>query len=144
MSKNVKFATESLKKFDYSVKDFENWYNEFVSSAAAWLLDNKERYQALLRVLDSSIMTRVMRECRESGSLPKKNEDMTEKWLVDELRKRFAYNDTVYKRLSVFLDRKKRKEETLEGYLIEKRELFMKYVEMSKADADALTENGQM
>ena len=53
MSKNIKFATENLKKFDYTVKDFENWYNEFVSSADAWLLDGKERYQALLRVLDS-------------------------------------------------------------------------------------------
>jgi hypothetical protein len=139
MSKNIKYATESLKKFDYTVKDFENWYNEFVSSADAWVLDGKDRYQALLRVLDPSIMTRVMRECRDSGSLPKRAEEMTEKWLVEELRKRFAYNDTVYKRLMVFLDRKKRKEETLEGYLIEKRELFMKYVEMSKKDAEALT-----
>ncbi|HWV44813.1 MAG TPA: reverse transcriptase domain-containing protein, partial [Nitrospira sp.] len=141
---NIKFATENLTKFDYNVKDFEDWYSGFTASADAWALSGSERYLALLRVLAQEILTRVMRECREAKSLPRNSEDMTEEWLVGELRKRFSFNDTAHKRLQAFLARRKNKDETLEGYLIEKRELYLKYVELMKRDEHALTEDGQM
>lgn len=137
MSKNnIKFATENLTKFDYNVKDFEDWYSDFTANADAWVLSSGDRYLALLRVLSQDVMTRVMRECREANTLPKEAKDMTEAWLVGELRKRFSFNDTAHKRLQTFLARRKNKDETLEGYLIEKRELYLKYVEMMKRDED--------
>src|SRR4051812_10367195 len=126
MSKNIKYVIEDVEKFTYATKDFGDWYSKFTASADAAMLEAKDRYLALQRVLDVDIRTRIMTECRESNTLPK---EMTEVWLVEELRKRFSFDDTVFKRLVRCLERKKEKDETLEGYLIEKRDLFMKYVE---------------
>lgn len=139
-NKNIKLATENVTKFDGTV-DFETWYRKFVASMDAWNIDDKDRYMALVLVLDQDVLTRIMAECREAGTLP---EERTDKWFVAELRKRFAYEKTILKRFLDFLERKKQKEETLEGYLVVKRQLYLSWLELWKADKVAQSDNGSL
>ena len=141
MAKNIKFATENLDKFDHRVKDFDNWYRKFVASSDAWNLKKEDRYQALVLVLDQDVLTRIMSECREAEALP---DPRTEEWLVSELRERFTYDKTPLRRLEEFLERKKQKDESLEGYLIVKRQLYMNWLELWTKDKANATENGAM
>src|SRR3569623_486005 len=94
MSKNIKYVIEDVEKFSYATKDFGDWYAKFTASADAAMLEPKDRYMALQRVLDVDIRTRIMTECREAKTLPSDPKDQTEAWLVGELRKRFSYDDT--------------------------------------------------
>jgi predicted aspartyl protease len=137
---DIKLATGNLTKFD-GKGDFEVWYRKFVASADAWNVKDGNRYKALVLVLDQDVLTRIMAECREAGTLP---DDRTEAWLAAELRKRFAYEKTILKRFQEFLERKIQKGETLEGYLVVKRQLYLNCMELWKVDKSAVTDNGSL
>lgn len=138
----IKYATENIKKFsDVEVMDFEEWYRELQASMDAWAINKDDRYKAVVLSLDSKVLTRIMSECRAADSLPK---ELNEAWLVGELRKRFAYHHTALKRLQEFLERKKQRDETLSGYMVIKRQLFMNWVQLWKEDKNNESENGSM
>jgi hypothetical protein len=143
MADNLKLATKNLTKFT-GTDDFEDWYRVFLATADAWGLEDAVRYKALLLVLDQSILTRVMAETKEAGTLPKEAKDRTLEWLVAELRKRYAYDKTVLRRLHEFLDRKKKPEETLEGYIVTKRQLYLNFIDLFRADKQSWTDGARV
>src|SRR5271165_1146322 len=73
-----------------------------------------------------------MAECKDAKTLPLKKEERTVQWLAEELRKRYAYDKTVLKRLQEALQRRKEREETLEGYLVAKRQLYLQWAELMR------------
>lgn len=143
MADNLKLATKNLSKFT-GTNDFEDWYRDFLATADAWGLDDPTRYKALLLVLDQSILTRVMAEAKEADTLPKEVKDRTLAWLVGELRLRYAYDKTVLRRLQEFLDREKSADETLEGYIVTKRQLYLNFVELFRADKQSWTDGSRV
>jgi len=143
MADNLKLATKNLAKFT-GTNDFEDWYRDFLATADAWGLEDTVRYKALLSVLDQSILTRVMAEAKEADTLPKEAKDRTLAWLVGELRLRYAYDKTVLRRLHDFLDREKNADETLEGYIVTKRQLYLNFVELFRADKQSWTDGSRV
>lgn len=131
MADKVKLAIKNIEKFNGS-KDFEDWYRDFEATVDALFLEGADRYTALVLVLDQDVVTRIMAECKEAGSLPTKKEERTIEWLTAELRKRYAYDKTVLKRLQELLQRRKERDETLEGYMVAKRQLYLQWGELMK------------
>src|SRR5688572_24769133 len=90
---DLKTITKNIEKFDGS-QDFEDWLRMLEATMDALLLEEADRYKALVLVLDQQVLLRIMAECKEAKTLPEKKEERTVKWLADELRKRFAYDKT--------------------------------------------------
>lgn len=120
----VKLAVKNVERFDGS-QDFDAWFRDFIAMLDAFVVEDADRYEALVLVLDSGILTRVMAECKEAKALPKVKEERTVGWLEGELRKRYAFDKTVLKRLQEVMQRRHEREETLEGYVVAKRQLFL-------------------
>jgi len=59
MTNNVKLAVKNIDKFNGTV-EFEDWYRDFDATADAMNLEEQEKYQALVLVLDKDVLTRIM------------------------------------------------------------------------------------
>jgi len=139
--KKIKLATHDIPKFTGS-GDFEDWYRHFDAMMEAWSVKATDRYEALLLVLDADVLLRIIAENKEAKSLPE-GDKKDVAWLASELRKRYAYDSTVLKRCSDFLARKKEREETLEGYAVAKRQLFVNWASLMKEDKAVWDDQGK-
>jgi hypothetical protein len=134
----VKLVTAAIDKFD-GTADFDKWIREFDAMLDALRVsESADRYSALVLCLDQEVLTRVMSEVKEAGTLPKKQEEQDKEWLVGELVKRYSFDKTPLRRLLDAQDRECGRTETYESYALEKRRRYLAFAETMKAD-DAKT-----